>query len=331
MAHDFTAVKVLSRWLILLAFAGLAVGSIAAALLAGSVDLVWQDLFVADRTQSNAILFQLRLPRALTAFGCGALLALSGALMQVLLRNPLADPYILGVSGGGAVAALGATMLSLASWWIPVGAFIGASLSTLLVFLLAHRQGVWSAERLLLTGVTLASGWGAAISFMLSIAPDRDLRGMIFWLMGDLSHGDSPTLACGAALVGLIVARLHARELNLLGRGEAAAASLGVETRRLRNIIFILGAGMTAIAVSVGGAIGFVGLVIPHAVRMVIGSDHRWLLPVSALAGGALLVLADTVARTAAAPQQLPVGVITALIGVPLFLFLLQRSYRRAC
>jgi len=305
--------------------------ALAAALLAGSMSIDWPAALAGNDPAARTILFELRLPRSLSAFGCGALLALSGALMQVLLRNPLADPYILGISGGSAVAALSATVLGLAAWWIPVGAFVGALVSTLLVFALAHGHGHWTTERLILTGVALASGWGAAISFVLSIAPDKDLRGMIFWLMGDLSHADAPALACLTALIGLAVAWLLARDLNILSRGESTATSLGVDTRRLRNAIFVLSAGMTAIAVSVGGTLGFVGLVVPHAVRFLIGSDNRWVLPASALLGGTLLVVADTLARTVLAPQQLPVGVVTAFIGVPAFLFLLQRGYRRQC
>lgn len=321
----------MSRWLLLVVLLLAATLALAVALLVGSVQVDWRDLLATGDSQTHTVAFELRLPRALTAFGCGALLALSGALMQVLLRNPLADPYILGISGGASVVALGATLLGLAAWWIPFGAFAGALISTLIVFFLAHRQGVWTPERLLLTGVTLASGWGAAISFMLSVAPDKDLRGMIFWLMGDLSQASTPLLPCFAALIGLLLTWPFARELNLLGRGDAAAASLGVNTGRLRNVIFVLSAGMTAIAVSAGGAIGFVGLVVPHAVRRLIGSDNRGVLPASALLGGTLLLIADTAARTLLAPQQLPVGVITALIGVPIFLFLLQRGYYRKC
>lgn len=284
------------------------------------------------------ILLQLRLPRALAAFGTGAALALAGALMQVLLRNPLADPYVLGTSGGAAVAALGAMLLGHVGLVVDAAAFAGALLSTLLVFALARSGGAWSdgrgyhgsgaAGRLLLTGIVVASGWSAAVSLLLAISPEANLRGLLFWLMGDFSFAERPTPVLVVATGGAIAGLMLARTLNVLGTGDWQAALLGVEVGRVRAAIYSLCALLTSVAVTTAGVVGFVGLIVPHFVRLAGGSDHRVVIPCSALAGGTLLVLADTLARTLMAPRQLPVGAITALVGVPAFLYLLRRSLR---
>lgn len=304
-----------------------AVASLALASAVGSLALTLEQWLTAllnpHHNLASRILWELRLPRALTAFAVGALLGLAGALMQVLLRNPLGDPYVLGVSGGAAFAVLLAMLLGLPLLWLAPLAFGGALLSTLLVFALAR-----SGQNLLLTGVVVAAGWGAAISFILSTSPPVQLPGMLFWLMGDLSGALSPRLAWVTLLLGLLLTLPLARELNLLARGELAAASLGVTTSRLRWQIYGLAALLTGVAVSIAGSVGFVGLIAPHLVRLLIGSDNRLVLPGSALLGGILLVLADTLARSLIAPQQLPVGVLTALLGVPMFLLLLRRVGR---
>lgn len=271
------------------------------------------------------ILFELRIPRSAAAFATGGLLAISGALIQVMIRNPLGDPYVLGISGGASVFALLAIVFGLGGGWLELAAFCGAMLSMLIVFTLASSGGRWSTNRLLLTGVIVASGWGAMIALILSVAPDSKLRGMIFWLIGDLSATASSLPACAALLVGLPCALCIAKDLNVLGRGDMTAASLGVNVRALHGIVYLLSAMMTAISVTTAGSIGFVGLVVPHILRLMGVNDMRILLPTAALAGGSVLLLADTLARTVIAPQQLPVGVITALIGIPLFLYLLQR------
>lgn len=308
----------------------LALASIAAALFAGPVDVpaaaVWDALTGGARDTGGRVVRELRLPRALSAFVVGALLALAGALMQVLLRNPLADPYVLGVSGGAAVAALATMLLGLAAFWIPVNAFLGALGSMLLVFGLAHGRGGWTSTRLLLTGVVVAAGWGAVVSFLLAVSPDRSLRGMLFWLMGDLAQAGGPGWTAGALLAGLGVAFALARPLNLLARGDLQARALGVAVGPLRIAVYVAASLLTAAAVTIAGSVGFVGLVVPHMLRLVGGADHRWLLPAAVLGGGTLLVAADTLARVVVAPQQLPVGVLTALLGVPLFLFLLHRG-----
>ena len=274
---------------------------------------------------AGEVVQKLRLPRALSGFACGGLLALAGALMQVLLRNPLADPYVLGISGGAGVGALLAMLLGFPALGINGLALVGAFGAMLLVFGLAHGDGSWTQTRLLLTGVIVAAGCGAAVSLVLSIAPESKLHGMLFWLMGDLSQSVDPLPALVMLVVALALALPFARELNLLARGFDTAQSLGVPVKRLRLITYFLASLATAVAVTNAGSIGFVGLIVPHLIRLALGNDQRLLLPAAVLAGGSLLVCADTLARTVIAPQQLPVGVLTALIGVPVFLFLLNR------
>jgi iron complex transport system permease protein len=271
---------------------------------------------------------ELRLPRALAAFAVGGLLAVAGALLQVLLRNPLADPYVLGISGGAAVGALAALSAGVAAFTMPA-AFAGAFASTLVVFGLARAgsaRAPWTAMRLLLTGIVVAAGWGAVIALLLTLAPDAQLRGMLFWLIGDLSAPPPPAPALIALGVVLMVALAFGRDLNVLSRGEDVATALGVAVPRATLALHATAALATAVAVTVAGAIGFVGLVVPHALRLAIGNDQRVLLPAAALAGGTLLVVADTLARSLVAPVQLPVGVVTAFVGVPAFLYLLGRG-----
>jgi len=316
--------------ILLLALIGLA--SLAVALAAGSLPVSAADVgraLLGDTSDVAAeVVRELRLPRAMAAFACGGLLALAGALMQVLLRNPLADPYVLGISGGASVGALSAMLFGLPLLLVNGGAFAGALAATLLVFGLARGDGSWTQTRLLLTGVIVAAGCGAAVALILSIAPENKLRGMLFWLMGDLSHAASPWPALAMLALGLLAALPFSRDLNLLARGDLTARALGVPVARLRGGVYVLAALATAAAVTTTGSVGFVGLIVPHLVRLSVGNDQRVLLPAAALAGGALLTLADTLARTIVAPQQLPVGVLTALIGVPVFLYLLTRSPR---
>ena len=315
--------------LILMTLCLLAVGSFGAALMAGSLRVPPGEVLGAlfgQGQDSAEIVLQLRLPRAIAAFACGGLLALAGALMQVLLRNPLADPYVLGISGGAGVGAMFALMLGLPLLAVDSLAFAGALGAMFIVFGLAHGDGSWTQTRLLLTGVIVAAGCGALVALMLAIADENRLRGMLFWLMGDLGQSTQWWPALLALGVGLALAMPFARELNLLARGQMQAQALGVAVGRLRWVIYLLASLATAASVTTAGSIGFVGLVVPHLVRLAAGNDQRLLLPASALAGGSLLVLADTAARTLIAPQQLPVGVLTALIGVPVFLFLLSRQ-----
>ncbi len=310
-----------------------AAASLLLSLAVGSVRLapgeVWAALLGQGEVVAGEVVRELRLPRALAAFACGGLLALAGALMQVLLRNPLADPYVLGISGGAAVGALAAMLTGVsAAFGVQAAAFVGALAAMWLVFGLARGDGSWTQTRLLLTGVIVAAGCGAAVALMLSLAPDQQLRGMLFWLMGDAGEATAPLSALLILAAGLGVALFFARELNLLTRGPLLAAALGADVPRLRLLLYFLASLLTATAVTSVGSVGFVGLVVPHLVRLAVGNDQRLLLPAAALAGGALLTLADTLARSIIAPQQLPVGVLTALIGVPVFLFLLARAPR---
>lgn len=308
----------------------------------GSVGLSTSELLAAlgeiargEPMSLAATLLQLRLGRALSAFVTGATLALAGVMMQALLRNPLADPYVLGVSGGAAVGALSAMLLFTAAWLIDIAAFGGAIAVASLLLLLAYRdlhgsgKSDGGAPMLLLTGVIVASGCGALVTLMLSIAPDNRLRGMVFWLIGDLSATQVRWLPWIILLAALSFAVSVARAVNVMAMHAEAAATLGISVGRLRQGLFLCSALLTASAVSTAGSIGFVGLIVPHACRFAWGPDHRLLLPAATLVGGAFLVFADTLARTILAPQQLPVGVITALIGVPAFLFQLHHIHRK--
>ncbi|MED5461706.1 MAG: iron ABC transporter permease [Pseudomonadota bacterium] len=300
-----------------------------AALLSGSADLsaadIWNALTGKAPDNIRRLVFELRLPRAMTAFGVGGLLAVSGVLMQVLLRNPLAEPYILGSSGGAAVAALIAMLFGLGATIIDLAAFGGAMAATLLVFSIAQGSGSWTPTRLLLTGVVLAAGFSAATTLLLALSPDQNLRGMLFWLMGDLNYAYAPGQSLSLLVVITVGGLLTARHLNVLARGDLQAAIVGLPVPGFRLLIFFVTALATAVSVTTVGVIGFIGLVVPHLIRIVAGSDHRIVVPASALAGGVLLVVADTLARTLLAPRQLPVGALTATLGVPLFLILMSR------
>jgi len=307
----------------------MSVGSIFFASFNGSVPLDWSDWLGAlgdSGSQHGELIWRLRLPRAMAAWVVGSMLAMSGCLMQVLLRNPLADPYVLGVSGGAAFATLLGMVFAVATALLPWLAIAGALISILLVFVLARGAGPWSGTRLLLTGVVTASGWAAMISLVLALSPDNSLRGMLFWLMGDLSYATLPAWSL-AVLAGSFVLTLGlARSLNVLAMGETTARLLGEPTRHMLWLVYLLASILTATAVSIAGSIGFVGLIVPHLMRLLVGSDHRILIPAATLFGGLFLVFSDTLARTLLSPQQLPVGVITALLGVPLFLLLLNRA-----
>jgi iron complex transport system permease protein len=309
----------------LLAVAALAAIVASLALGSSGLDAPWAGLASGDPL-TRTIVLELRLPRALAAFGAGIVLALAGVLMQALLRNPLADPYVLGISGGAAVGALGVMLAGLTGLAVDTGAACGAFAAMLLVFAVAHGPGGWTTTRLLLTGVVVAAGCGAVVSLLLSLSDDLRLRGMLFWLLGDFGYVRTPWSLLTLALAAIPACLLAARPLDALARGELQARLLGVPVRGLRIAIYITASVLTAAAVTTAGSIGFVGLVTPHLVRLVIGSAHRVVIPAAALAGGTLLVVADLLARTIVAPRQLPVGALTALIGVPLFLLLMRRQ-----
>ncbi|HWA13480.1 MAG TPA: iron ABC transporter permease [Burkholderiales bacterium] len=321
--------RVLAFFLVLL----LALLAVGAGVAVGSVPLPLAE--VASALLGNAsgpsadIVWKLRLPRTGAAFACGGLLALAGALLQALLRNPLADPYIFGVSGGAALGVLLGMLLGAGAALQTGLGLAGALGVSVLVFLLGFRGGEWNPYRLLLTGVVMAAGLNALLGLVLVLAPQAAVKGMLYWLMGDLSYAEG----AGGVLLALgilaIVVLPLARTLNVVSLGRTRALSLGVPVAAVEVLLYVLAAVATLAAVLVGGTIGFVGLVVPHLVRLLGLADHRWLLPASMLAGGGLLVLADTLARSLWAPLQFPVGVLTALIGVPV-LFLLLRKGRDA-
>lgn len=302
--------------------------SILYALSIGSMDIsmhqVLTALFSNRHEITSRVVLELRLPRVISGFMVGGMLALAGALMQVLLRNPLAEPYVLGVSGGASVFALLVIMSGLTGYWINIGAFAGALVSIVMVFGLSRLGKNWNPMRVLLTGVVVAAGWGALINFILTVSPATQIYNMLFWLMGDLGYARFSLFSLIVLLTSLVASLIMARSLNLLSYGDQQAAVLGVSVGRLRYFIYFLASLLTATAVMQAGSIGFIGLIIPHLVRILLGSDHRLLIPSSVLLGGSLLVIADALARTIIAPQQLPVGVLTAMLGVPLFLVLLQ-------
>jgi len=276
------------------------------------------------------VIWQLRAPRAAAAFACGGLLAIAGALLQALLRNALADPYVLGVSGGAALGALLAVVAGTGAALMNLAALAGAACAIVIVFGLSFRSGEWDIYRLLLTGVVLAAGLSSLVSLTLVTAPYVQVKGMLFWLMGDLSYADSPGPALMVLVVVTLIASAGSRGLDLLALGDVKARSLGLPVKALQLVVFVLAAVATVAAVLLAGSVGFVGLMAPHAVRLMGVATYRWLLPLSALLGGAFLTLADTLARTIVAPRQLPVGVLTAIIGVPLMLYLLGRRRRLA-
>jgi iron complex transport system permease protein len=290
-------------------------------------------LFVGSVSDADAaIIYQLRLPRVLAAFAVGGLLAMSGSLLQVLTRNPLAEPSVLGVSGGASVGALATLMLGGAGTiWVAGGAWLGAVIVMILLWILV---GGFSAHpsRLLLAGVMVATGCGAITTLMIAFASNVAMPGMIHWLMGDLDSVmslESVGAVLGIWLSVLIIVWKLSPKIHLLQLGTDKAMTLGVDVSYMQWVMVLLSALSAAAAVSIAGAIGFVGLLVPHILRALIvkhhGPDQRFLLPASALLGGSFLVLSDMFARTVIAPSQLPVGVITALIGVPSFLWILSR------
>jgi iron complex transport system permease protein len=315
---------------LLIIFLLLAVGSLFVGLLFGSVNIPFYKiahilLFPANDAATQ-IVWQLRLPRVMASFACGGLLALAGTLLQVLLRNPLADPYILGVSGGAAVGALTAMLLGWGLVLTNLTSLVGALIAIAVVFGLSFRTGDWNLYRLLLTGIVLSAGCTALTTLLLTLAPANNVKGMLFWLMGDVSRAEELLPAWITLSIVAIVSMVFSSNLNVLSLGQMKAKTLGVAVLPLQVGIYFCASLATVAALMLAGAIGFVGIIVPHAVRLLGVNDYRWLLPLSVLLGGCFLTLADTLARTLWAPQQLPVGVLTALLGVPMLLLLLSRK-----
>jgi iron complex transport system permease protein len=304
------------------------------ALAVGGVHLspsqIWLGLRGAEtHVEAATIIREIRLPRILLAMLVGAALATSGTALQALLRNPLADPYVLGISSGAALGAIVALWvggrLAAAS---PGMAFGGALLTTAWVYLLGRRAGRLASYTLLLAGVITASFLSAVILFVLSRLSTRDVRSTAFWLMGDLSVVTDVQLRLLLPCIVMAFAALYwfSKDLNVLLLGEEEAAHLGVNVPRVQTLVYVLTSILTGVAVSVSGAIGYLGILVPHLGRMVVGSDHRTLLPTAALGGAIVLVVSDALARTVVAPAELPVGAVTAVAGAPVFIYLLRRA-----
>lgn len=326
----------MSRWTL---GVGLLVATLASVLLSvrlGSVPLTTAEVLAALGGNGDPvvqdIVLRLRLPRVFLGVLVGGGLAIAGATFQALLRNPLAEPYILGISGGasvGAVLVLAFGWVAAGSWALPLAAFAGAVLAIVLVFRVATATGrAMDVRVLLLAGVVVAAFFSACIAFILAISPARTVQSAVLWIMGSLAGATwrSVLLTAVYTTPAVLLLVAMARPLNLLAIGEETAHHLGADVERVKRISLVVAALITASGVAVAGVIGFVGLVVPHAVRLVIGSDHRALLPLSFLAGAAFLTLADLGARLALAPTEIPIGVITAFVGVPFFLVLLRRS-----
>jgi iron complex transport system permease protein len=301
----------------------LAFFSILFSLSKGSTSIPLYQLMFDHPLHFDPIFWKLRLPRTLSAFVSGGLLALSGSFMQLLLLNPLADPYVLGISGGAALFTLIMMLYGISEYGLIFGAWLGSLFSIALILLLAKKHQ-WNRQNLLLCGIALACGFSALISFILLLSPDSDLHSMLFWLSGDLNDAHFPTLGLFILLLGLIFSLFFARGFNILSRGENEAYALGLPCKKYRIILYLLSSLFTATAVTLAGCISFIGLIIPHLTRQFFGYDHRYVLPLSVLLGGSLLTIADVLARTLFAPEQLPVGILIALLGVPVFIWLLQ-------
>jgi len=280
-------------------------------------------------SDQSAILFEIRLPRIILAAAVGASLAAAGASYQALLRNPLAEPYLLGISNGAAVGTMLALVFFGASIWSrPLLAFSGALLATLVVYRLAHGRAGATPERLILAGVIVTTFLSSAIVFVTTLMDATRIRSFTFWLLGDLSGTTTSllSLALLVAIAGTAVLAANARSLNLLMLGERDAFDLGVEVGRVRLVVFIAASLLVGSSVASSGSVGYVGLVVPHLVRLSLGSDNRMTIPAASICGALFVVIADTIARTIIAPRELPVGAITALIGAPLFIYLLKRG-----
>jgi len=323
---------------VLVPLCGLVIGTGLATLLIGSEPIGLDQILAAlwERwtgspsslpEESRVILFEIRLPRIWLALGVGAALGVAGGAFQALLRNPLADPYVLGISGGAALGSILALMFLPGLFFgQPLFGFLGALVSMSVVYRLGRGRS--DPAHLVLAGIIISTLLSSVIVLLTSIADQLRWRRITLWLLGDLSSGNGPgaVLVLAVTIVSVAVLWTQARALNLMMIGEEEAFAIGVETRRVRWIVFVVASLLTAAAVSVGGAIGYVGLVVPHLIRLATGSDNRLVLPASALGGALLVLLADGLARTVVAPRELPTGAITALIGAPTFLFLLLRS-----
>jgi iron complex transport system permease protein len=330
---------VLALILFLVVVIALKLGAVQVSLYGLGRDLIRVLLHQSSAISSDygMIVVDIRLPRILLAIVVGASLSVAGTSFQALLRNPLADPYVLGISSGAAVGSILALMIEnqlsfspeLAGLITPFGAFIGAAVTIVVVYFLGRREGQIDSTTLLLGGIITASFLSALIMFLMSTLAGSNLRGASYWMMGSLSTLPPRSLLYFLGIGFLVAAGAiytTSSDLNLLLAGEKEAMHLGVDVPRVRLVVYLAASILTGLAVSVSGIIGYVGLLVPHAMRMIFGSDHRMLLPAAALGGAITLVAADTLARTVVAPSELPVGAVTALVGAPFFIYLLRRG-----
>lgn len=332
--HGSWAIPLLAIALVVVTFAALAIGAFPV-----SLSQIWGSIVhgITGQDQvdtAGSVLWDIRMPRVLLAIVVGASLASAGAIMQGIFANPLAEPAIVGVSSGAAVAAVVAIFLgltALGTWMLPLAAFIGGILVTFMVYTLSRVNGRSEVLTLVLVGIAVNAFAGALIGLVMSVSNDAQLRSITFWNLGSLSTATwgSVLSVLPFAILGIIAMPWLAHRLDLLALGERAAAHLGVNVESFRRWSIVLVAMLTAAAVAVSGIIAFVGLVVPHTARLIVGPGHKLLLPVSALTGATLLVLADVISRTAVEPREIPIGVLTALVGAPVFFFLLRREHKR--
>jgi iron complex transport system permease protein len=306
-------------------------------LMVGSTPMSFSELWRALTSSSDPttetqriILLNIRLPRILLALIVGSGLSVAGAVLQALLRNPLAEPYILGISSGGTVGALVAMMAGIgaAHFTTPLFSFVGSGLVMLLVFVLGHRRGTLDTNALLLSGV-MVGAFFSSIVLLFTALVNQDLRTTYLWLIGNLSSADMQSFWVVAPLIVLASVALssQARHFNLISTGDETALHLGVEVDKVKRVSYLLASFITGLAVSVSGVVGFVGLVVPHACRLMFGPDHRLLLPASFLAGATYLIICDLLSRIVLAPSEIPVGVVTAVVGAPIFIYLLKKNW----
>lgn len=310
------------KWMLVLA-CGISIYSILFSLSKGSIVISLNDL-LCNRHAAQSVVLQFRLPRTLAAFVSGGLLALAGSLMQLLLANPLADPYVLGISGGAATCTLILLFFGVNEIWLTPAATFGSLFTIILIFFLAKAHQ-FQTQSLLLAGIALAFLYSACISLILMLSPDTNIHSMLFWMSGDLNQVQIPWAAMSILIIGCLICFLMAPGFNLLSRGELEAQSLGLHAKKYRMMLYLLSALFTATSVTIAGCIGFIGLITPHLARKLVGYDHRVLLPFGVFLGGIILTLADTFSRTLFAPAQIPVGIVMTLLGVPIFICLLRK------
>lgn len=285
----------------------------------------WRALFDSHSNLAQFIFFHMRLPHTLNAFVIGCLLALAGYLMQIMLSNPLADPYTLGTTGGAAVFTLIGMLIGLDGYWMIGASFIGSIISMLILFFIVGNLKEAAPSQLLLMGVVLSTGWGALLSLLLVLSPAGQTKSILYWLFGDIDSQQYPTFTVFCLLLGIGMSILLQKELHVLRQGSLLAKTLGVDTEKLQFKLILISSLLTACAVSMGGTIGFIGLIVPHLARMLLKTNQQLLLPCTLFMGGCLLLVADIFSRLIIAPEQLPIGVLTSFIGIPFFVWLSRK------